>query len=499
MNPRTRSAVVLALASGTFAGICSASVGRSLWVDAIGDAVIRRTDPGADGALLNCATLPDLLSVSLLPWAPIAPAEDPYTGLPASPEDANIVRIDVVLAGLVNPPGPLGLNGTDYAPDRFGASPVYGFVELDVDHDRDTGGEFHGQARSRMLGTAARFGGRIADVSLAGRTATCAADLDSAWTSEPFFERTGTDFSLALCGCFDAVIVSENGNCDGRLDAGETMIVEGRFFQRAGGYRLASQIIGGSDVGLYDPVVQLRFVHEPTSNLTVLTLVLPLTPAGAAALTGEPEQPIDMLIGGGSHFSIQEAIADLVAGASLPNSGLTHELIHRWSKKDPATCLNPLSWNAACTVATAYAEPEGSLYVWTDTGFETTSGDTDGDGAVTAVDRTSVEVFIFSNDGSPMDVDGERNGTFQLENIGPNFSLFDMTGDGSVSSTDVSWFQLPNSCPADWDRNGVVEVPDIFAFLSSWFSGRGDFDGNGINEVPDIFAYLAEWFANNCI
>jgi hypothetical protein len=74
-----------------------------------------------------------------------------------------------------------------------------------------------------------------------------------------------------------------------------------------------------------------------------------------------------------------------------------------------------------------------------------------------------------------------------------------MTGDGSVSSTDVSWFQLPNSCPADWDRNGVVEVPDIFAFLSSWFSGRGDFDGNGINEVPDIFAYLAEWFANNCI
>lgn len=50
-------------------------------------------------------------------------------------------------------------------------------------------------------------------------------------------------------------------------------------------------------------------------------------------------------------------------------------------------------------------------------------------------------------------------------------------------------------CIADWDGNGTVEVPDIFAFLSSWFAGNGDFDDNGFNEVPDIFAFLSAWFA----
>lgn len=499
MNTRMKQALAVTALSGILAGVCAASVGRSHWVDPLGDAVIRRTDSGADGALLAGATLPDVVSVSFIPWQPLSAHEDPYTGLPAAPEQANLVRIDVVFGGLVNPPGPLGLNGTEYVPDRYGTSPVYGFVEIDVDGDRDTGGEFPGQARSRMLGTAGRFGGRVADPTLACRTATCAADIDPLWTTAPFIERTGTDFALALCGCFDATIVSETGNMDGRLDAGECMIIAGRFFQRAGGYRLASQIIGGSDIGLYDPIVNLRFQHEPLTNLTVMTLVFPLTPAGAAALTGEPEQPIDTQIGDGSHFSLQEAIADLVAGATAGSSGLTYELIHRWIKKDPAVCLNPLTWDAACTVATTYATPEDALYVWTDTGFQTTTGDVDGDGTIAVSDQTAVESFIAQFDGTPMDMDGAMDGSFLLENIGPNFSLFDITGDGSVSPTDVNWFEFPNSCPADWDRNGALEVPDIFAFLSSWFSGTGDFDGNGVNEVPDIFSFLAEWFANNCI
>ncbi len=50
-------------------------------------------------------------------------------------------------------------------------------------------------------------------------------------------------------------------------------------------------------------------------------------------------------------------------------------------------------------------------------------------------------------------------------------------------------------CTADWDGNTFVQVPDIFAFLSSWFAGNGDFDGNGMNAVPDIFAFLSAWFA----
>ena len=58
-------------------------------------------------------------------------------------------------------------------------------------------------------------------------------------------------------------------------------------------------------------------------------------------------------------------------------------------------------------------------------------------------------------------------------------------------------FTLPDSCPADFDGNGTVAVPDIFAFLSAWFAqGNGaDFDGNGTVAVPDIFAFLSAWFA----
>lgn len=53
-------------------------------------------------------------------------------------------------------------------------------------------------------------------------------------------------------------------------------------------------------------------------------------------------------------------------------------------------------------------------------------------------------------------------------------------------------------CAADFDDNGVHEVPDIFAFLAAWFSQdpRADWDGSGGPPVvPDIFAFLAAWFA----
>ncbi len=53
------------------------------------------------------------------------------------------------------------------------------------------------------------------------------------------------------------------------------------------------------------------------------------------------------------------------------------------------------------------------------------------------------------------------------------------------------------SCPADFDENGDVEVPDIFAFLSAWFASdpSAEFDGVPGIAVPDIFAFLSLWFA----
>lgn len=52
-------------------------------------------------------------------------------------------------------------------------------------------------------------------------------------------------------------------------------------------------------------------------------------------------------------------------------------------------------------------------------------------------------------------------------------------------------------CIADFDGNDTVAVPDLFAFLSAWFSQSpaAEFDGAPGITVPDIFAFLGLWFA----
>jgi len=52
-------------------------------------------------------------------------------------------------------------------------------------------------------------------------------------------------------------------------------------------------------------------------------------------------------------------------------------------------------------------------------------------------------------------------------------------------------------CRADFDGDGVVGVPDIFAFLSAWFAMNpaADIDMDGAITVPDIFSFLSLWFA----
>lgn len=52
-------------------------------------------------------------------------------------------------------------------------------------------------------------------------------------------------------------------------------------------------------------------------------------------------------------------------------------------------------------------------------------------------------------------------------------------------------------CRADFNCSGVVEVGDIFAFLSAWFASdpKSDIDGDTVKTVADIFAFLSLWFA----
>lgn len=71
-------------------------------------------------------------------------------------------------------------------------------------------------------------------------------------------------------------------------------------------------------------------------------------------------------------------------------------------------------------------------------------------------------------------------------------------GTGSAAALDIGAYEFQGtSCRADHDGDSVVNVPDIFAYLSDWFASRldADFDRDRVVEVSDIFAFLAAWFA----
>jgi len=255
----------------------------NVYHDAIGDVSVRRTDPGNDGPIDQSSVLPDIISISLSGWAPFQPASDPYTGVTVSGVTADIFRLDLVLNGLMNPPGTLALGAEPWDPYRFGESPVYGFIEFDIDRDRDTGGELGGSATQRYLANVGRFAS-IPEGSISNRMATSASDIDLNFSTSPQYERSGQDFSLNLCGCFNVTLVDNGGDTNTTFDPGDTWIVSGRFFQRAGGYEQASAVFGGTFFGLYDPVVQLRFSHDITTNTTTVSLVYALTMTGSAAV-----------------------------------------------------------------------------------------------------------------------------------------------------------------------------------------------------------------------
>lgn len=55
---------------------------------------------------------------------------------------------------------------------------------------------------------------------------------------------------------------------------------------------------------------------------------------------------------------------------------------------------------------------------------------------------------------------------------------------------------MPRVPLADFDRDGVISVTDVFEFLNAWFSaGLGaDWNGDGTIAVADIFEFLNDWF-----
>ncbi|MFM9958044.1 MAG: hypothetical protein ACKVZJ_08195 [Phycisphaerales bacterium] len=484
--------------------------------DASGDAVLRRTDPGADGPIDppvlegRQGKFPDIVKLHWGGWQPEVmwsptPKKN-FNGSFTSSLMPSMVRIDVTFKGLINPPGPLGIGGV-YDPYRFGNSPLYGYIDIDLDGNINTGGELGFTATLRYLAMVARMGS-MPTGPLRERVPITGAQVDGLFNTTPHFERSGADFTMAFCGCFLPEIIDEGtGDCDGVFEPGESWIVRGRFFQRAGGFMVASAAKNGSQPGAYDPLVYLRFEHCIADDTTTVSLVYAMTQLGAAKLRCGvcPVQPINLDVS--DDTSIHEAMADICEGVRDPwfpvNFPETFTLAGGWGKDDEGEqALFPDKWTFRAALATAYSteQPEAHL-VWTDAGFDEHYADFTGDGQVTMHDRAELVSHVWFTDGSGFDCDPKRMGSTGVCLFGTNFTLFDLNYDGFVDGADAVLIN-------DWligDFNGdcAVNTPDL-VFLIGRFGSTGsstvltgDLTGDGSVTTPDITRFLTR-FGNQC-
>jgi len=457
-----RLASLLACGLLCFAGAALASDEPRVYTDPRGDAVLRRTDRGADGLVHPLAGRPDVLRIVYGGWQTNTPVGNPYNGSWRDARDTNLLRIDLDFDGVVNPPGPIDLRGEGYDPYRYGMNPLYGYVEFDLDSDRDTGGEID-DVRNRPLGNVSRFGGRFED-SIGERAAVSAFDFDGNLLTEPLVERSGEEMHLAFCSCSPITVNPLNDPTPDTFDAGDTWIVTSRFLRRTHAFSRYSAAFGGSAPGEYDPMVSLLFRHDVQTDQTTVSLVYGLDNSGAAALRGEAVQPIDL--NAGNQTSILEMLNDIRFAAmrtSDPGIGTPFDLLREWRDNNHAELdefLRADSWTALAIFGTAYAvqEPE-ALFVWSDVAPKFNFGDCTGDGFVTYGDVQNLQAAIGRTDGTAFDADGQPNGQTRLIEFGVNFALFDLNYDGVMNSLDVSMIGLHRL--GDVNNDGWVEQRDL--------------------------------------
>ncbi len=433
-----------------------------VYTDPAQDAVLRRTDAGADGPVDPQAGWPDLLQIVFGGWETNTPLGNPYNGSWIDPGDTNLLRIDLVFNGLVNPPGPINLQGEGYDPYRYGMNPVYGYVEFDLDTDRDTGGEIDA-VRNRPLGNVSRFGGRFED-SIGERAALTEDDFDGNLRTEPLVERSGEEMHLAFCACFALTINPINDPTPDTFDAGDTWIVSGRFLSRTHAFSGYSGAFGGSQPGEYDPIVSLRFQHSLQTNRTTISLVYGLDNSGAAALRGENTQTMDL--NAGNQTSILEMLGEIRFTAlhtNDPGPGTPFDLLRDWrdgNHNELDEFLRADQWNALALFGTTYSQAQDdALYVWTDVGPDVSAGDCTGDGSINSLDQQAIMVAIAQTDGSSIDADGQPNGQTRLINFGRNFALFDLDYDGAIGSLDLA--RIGYSRYGDVNSDSLVNQTDL--------------------------------------
>lgn len=501
---RVRFALVIGLVISTIASEASHAQ-PVVMTDAASDAVVRRTDAGGDGAIdPQTQRLPELLEMRIGGFAPTVPHDDRYDG--AWDNAGTYVRLDLLFDGLVNPPGPLGLGSPVYDPFLYGPNPVYGFIELDVDGDENTGGELSGP-EFRYLGNVSRFGGVPSDARFANRVAENAFAFDGNVTTTPFVDRSGEEFHLVLLGEGSGSPHVEHESPGGDpavFEAGETWLVDGKLLHRAHGFEDFALMCFDAE-GEYEAEVKVLFSHKLADDRTTISLVYPLTNAAWAALDS-PSTPVDSNDGcADGQNSIEEALVDLQFSALIADAGTRalaeFQIIAGWEFENPADFLDPAAWRVTALLGTAYsvAQPDASLFIWTDVFPNPRIGDFNGDDTLDALDAAALNAFVATHDGDPMydgDGDGE-NGSLEWAGYAGNFCVFDTDYDGFVTAADAV-------VPGDMDLNQLLDVDDIDDFLLSLLDLdgymtahggvgpllRGDINTDGLLDGEDIHGFV---------
>jgi len=439
------------------------------------DTLIRKTDFAEKGQVKPAEhRLINLLDITIGQWWPPNPQVDPFAG--RFNRRGDFMRLNLTFAGLVNPPGIAGPR--EWEPFVYGPHPIYGFIEVDMDADVNTGGELDFPC-ARYLGNVVRFGGKTSEPRFADRVATCAADCGLPFDQPPFVKRHGEEFHLAFLGkYFRRERIRERvGNGNTIFEQGEIWRITGLLFHRAHGFKDFSFAEGCHGHGEYLPDVDLEFLHDMRKDVTVISLVMPLTNMAAARMRGEPPEKMN-----GSdcdQTSVAEALHELALSAKYwkrhPGGPPEKHIIVGWADKNPLHHLHPTGWLLTAVLGTTYVERPGggATFVWTDVFPNVFRGDVNGDKIVDGGDERLILQYIMDNGGG--------RGFVEIPEFAEDFSLFDINYSGAVDQLDVQF----RPRVGDGDGDDDVDLVD-FALFQSCFSGPN-------NRYPKPHCIQVDW------
>ena len=425
---------------------------KQVFTDPVDDMALRRTDDDAGVDPLT-GNWPELSYATLGRWAPTDAFADPYFGDYST--NGGFFRLDIVLAGLVNPPGEVT---APYDPTQYGPNPLFGSLELDMDANENTGGDTD-QPYLGYNANVARWGGMPQGTRFVDRISIDGEPWGGTFGALPATYRSGQEFFVVFQGDFINSIDKVVGNPDSVFEEDETWLVNGALLWRASGY------VPITYAGGYQPDVTLRFRHSTASDTTTISLVYPLDNDAHAELYNDwPVQGFNFSSSDAN--SVHEAMWDLnLSGYDPPPGTAGHAyrpLLDDWASQDPLNHLDPWDWRCTILFGTTLdaVAQGGEVFAWTDAWPNVVVGDFNGDALVTKTDLQMLTDYITTHDGEAgYDADGLVNQQVDRISFSDRFSMHDGDYDGLVTTNG-----FPVQGPCDYDNDGDVDLEDFRAF-----------------------------------